>query len=130
SQLAALNKIDALWDELRAPAAIETTLARQVQDTARALNIPASQIFPVSAQKGLVGKIKNDIGLVARSGLPALEIKLSNDLISAKQRLLRDKITSDAGSIIETTRAMIDARLNAVSAQLVELHALSGKSQA
>jgi len=130
SQLAALNKIDALWDELRTPDAIQTTLARQVQETARALGIPAAHVFPVSAQKGLVGKIKNDISLVARSGLPALEIKLSNDLISAKQKLLRDKITHDAGSIIETTGAMIDARLGAVSTQLAELQALSGKSQA
>ncbi len=129
-QLAALNKIDTLWDELRAPGSVEATLARQVHDTARALNIPAGHIFPVSAQKGLLGKIKNDIGLVARSGLPALEIKLSNDLISAKQKILRDKITHDAGSIIETTSAMIDARLSAVSAQLVELRALSGKSHA
>lgn len=128
-QLAALNKIDALWDELRAPGAIETTLARQVQETAKALGIPAGQIFPVSAQKGLLGKIKNDIGLVARSGLPALEIKLSNDLISAKQKILRDKIARDAGSIIETTGAMIDARLDAITNQLTELHALSGKSQ-
>jgi hypothetical protein len=128
-QLAALNKIDTLWDELREPAAIETTLARQVQETARALDIPAGQIFPISAQKGLLGKIKNDIGLLARSGLPALEIKLSNDLISAKQKILRDKITHDAGSIIETTGSMIDARLSAITAQLNELRALSGKSQ-
>jgi hypothetical protein len=128
-QLAALNKIDALWDELRTPAAIETTLARQIQDTARALDIPSGQIFPVSAQKGLLGKIKNDIGLLARSGLPALEIKLSNDLIAAKQKLVRDKVAHDVGTIIDTTGSMIDARLLAITSQLNELHALSGKSQ-
>jgi hypothetical protein len=129
TRLAVLNKIDTLWDDLRTPEAIATTLARQVQETAKALGIPPAHIFPVSAQKGLVGKIKNDIGLIARSGLPPLEVKLSSDLISAKQKLLRDKIVHDVGSIIETTGAMINARLEAVTAQLNEMHALSGKSQ-
>jgi hypothetical protein len=129
TRLAVLNKIDTLWDELRGPDAIATTLTRQVQETAKALGVPANHIFPVSAQKGLLGKIKNDVGLIARSGLPALEIKLSADLVAAKQKLLRDKIVHDVGSIIETTGAMVDARLEAVTAQLDEMHALSGKSQ-
>lgn len=129
TRLAVLNKIDTLWDELRGPEAVAMTLARQVQETAKALGVTSAQIFPVSAQKGLLGKIKNDVGLIARSGLPTLEIKLSTDLIAAKQQLLRDKIAHDVGSIIETTGAMVDARLQAVTVQLEEMHALSGKSQ-
>jgi hypothetical protein len=126
----ALNKIDALWDELRDPGSLEKTIARQIEDTSKALALTPDHIFPVSAQKGLLGKIKSDIGLISRSGLPALEVKLSNDIVSAKQKLLRDKISRDIGSIIETTGSMIDARLAAVTEQLQELQALSGKSQA
>ncbi|HKQ30797.1 MAG TPA: dynamin family protein [Burkholderiales bacterium] len=129
TRLAVLNKIDTLWDELRTPEAIATTLSRQVQETAKALGVPSAHIFPVSAQKGLLGKIKNDIGLIARSGLPPLEVKLSTDLISSKQKLLREKIVQDVGSIIETTSVMLNARLEAVTAQLNEMHTLSGKSQ-
>jgi hypothetical protein len=128
-RLVALNKIDALWDELRSESAFSSTIIRQVQETARALGITKNQIFPVSAQKGLLGKIKVDFALIARSGLAALENKLSNDIVEAKQTLMRDKITREIGSIIETTSAMIEARLSAINTQLKELNGLSGKSQ-
>ncbi len=124
-----LNKIDALWDELRDESHIQATLARQIEDSACALGVPASQVFPVSAQKGLLAKVRGDHALLARSGLPALERRLSTDLVAAKQQLLRAKITRDMGSIIETTKAMVEARLAAVDGQLLELKALSGKSQ-
>jgi len=128
-RLVALNKIDALWDELRSESAFSSSIARQVQETARVLGIAKSQIFPVSAQKGLLGKIKVDYTLIAKSGLAALESRLSSDIIEIKQSLMRDKITREIGSIIETTSAMIEARLGAVDTQLKELTGLSGKSQ-
>lgn len=124
-----LNKVDALWDELRSDETISATLERQIEETARALGVPRNQIFPVSAQKGLLGKVKSDHALIARSGLHALETKLSTDIVSAKQALLRAKIAREIGVIVDNTRAMIEARLAAVDAQLVELKGLSGKSQ-
>jgi hypothetical protein len=128
-RFAVLNKIDTLWDDLREEGHIKATIQRQVDETAQALSIPKAQIFPVSAQKGLVAKVRGDHALLARSGLPALELKLSTDLIAAKQQILRNKITRDMGSIIETTKALVEARLSAVDGQMVELKALSGKSQ-
>ena len=129
ARIVVLNKIDALWDELRAPDMIAATLGRQVEETAQTLNISRRQIFPVSAQKGLLGKIKADHALVEKSGLNALEGKLSNDVVAAKQGLMREKIAREIGSIIENTRAMIEARLGSVDTQLAELKSLSGKSQ-
>jgi hypothetical protein len=126
--LVVLNKIDILWDELRSEEAIHHMLARQIEETARHLGVPPAQIFPVSAAKGLVGKIKNDLALLARSGLPALEARLATDLVGSKQRLLRERVKREIGAIIETTRAMIESRLKALSDQLVELKTLSGKS--
>ncbi len=123
-----LNKIDIMWDELRSEEAVRHMIARQIEQTARLLGVPRTQIFPVSAAKGLIAKIKNDLVLLARSGLPALESRLAADLVGAKQRLLRERIQSEIGAIIETTRAMIEARLKSVSGQLAELKALSGKS--
>ena len=128
-RFAVLNKIDTLWDELREEGHVKATIQRQVEETANALSIPKAQIFPVSAQKGLLAKVRGDHALLARSGLPALELKLSTDLIAAKQQILRNKITRDMGSIIETTKALVEARLNAVDGQMLELKALSGKSQ-
>jgi hypothetical protein len=126
--LALLNKIDTLWDELRTEEVIADSIARQTRETARVLDIPETKVFPVSAQKGLLGKIKADHSLVERSGLLALEIKLSEDLIPSKQKYLRDKVVGEIGAMIETTEAMVAARLNAANAQLAELKSLGGKS--
>jgi hypothetical protein len=127
-QLVVLNKVDALWDELRAPEAIAASLERQIEETAWTLGVSRRLIFPVSAQKGLLGKIKADPSLVERSGLAALEDKLSRDVIAAKQTLIRDKITCGIGAVIDNTRAMIEVRLAATTTQLVELRGLNGKS--
>ncbi|HEY8553374.1 MAG TPA: dynamin family protein [Burkholderiales bacterium] len=129
ARLVVLNKVDALWDELRTPEMLAESLDRQIEDTARILGVSKRQVFPVSAQKGLLGKIKADQALVARSGLPALEQKLSNNIIGAKQELMRERITREIGAIVANTRALIEARLAAIERQLDELTALSGKSQ-
>jgi cell division protein FtsB len=129
ARIAVLNKIDTLWDELRGEPAVTATIARQAQEVARHLSISKNNVFPVSAQKGLLAKIKGDYALLERSGLPELELKLSGDLVAAKQQLLRDKVTRQIGAIIETTTSMIEARLHAVNKQLGELRAMSGQSQ-
>jgi hypothetical protein len=129
SRIVVLNKVDALWDELRTIEAIAASLDRQIDETARTLGVSRRQIFPVSAQKGLLGKIKGDQALITKSGLVPLEQKLSTDVIGAKQNLMREKITREIGSIIDHTRAMIAARLSAVDTQLAELRSLSGKNQ-
>ncbi len=128
-RLVALNKIDTLWDELSNNTAVATTIARQTQDTARTLGIGKNQVLPVSAQKGLLGKIKSDYALIDRSGLPMLETTLSNDIIPARQELLRERVIHDIGSMVGTTSAMIEARLNAVEEQIEELRALSGENR-
>src|SRR4030067_833204 len=69
-RLVLLNKIDYLWDELSNDNAIATAIARQAQETARSLGISKNQVLAVSARKGLLGKIKADHALIARSGLP------------------------------------------------------------
>ncbi len=128
-RLVALNKIDTLWDELSNDTAVAATIARQTQETARTLGISKNQVLPVSAQKGLLGKIKSDYALIDRSGLPMLESTLSNDIIPARQELLRERVIHDIGSMVETTSAMIEARLNAVAEQIEELRALSGENR-
>ena len=128
-RIVVLNKIDTLWDELRTLDAIASTLDRQMQETARALGVTKSHIFPVSAQKGLLGKIKTDQSLLTKSGLQALELKLSRDIINSKQALLRERVAREIGTVVDSTRAMIEGRLAAVDSQLIELRSLSGKNQ-
>jgi hypothetical protein len=128
-RLVALNKIDALWDELSNDTSIAAAIARQTQETARTLGIAESQVLAVSAQKGLLGKIKTDYALIERSGLPGLEAKLSSEVIPARQELLRERVIHDIGSMVTTTGAMIEARLSAVSEQIEELQALGGENR-
>ena len=126
--LAVLNKIDTLWDELREPAAIARTIASQAEDTARILGIDRARVFPVSAQKGLLGKIRGDRALVLRSGLPALEIKLSQEIIPERQRYLRERVAQEIGTLVESTHTMIAARLEDTESQIAEFKALGGKN--
>ena len=125
---ALLNKIDTLWDELRDASAIADSIRRQTLETARVLGIHQNLVFPVSAQKGLLGKIKADLALVEKSGLLALETKLSDDVVPSRQQYVRDKVANEMGNMIESTGAMVLGRLGAIDNQLSELKSLGGKS--
>jgi len=128
-RLVVLNKIDTLWDELRGPSAIDASISRQRQETAAVLGITKNYVFPVSAQKGLVGKIKQQPELVEKSGLPLLEAKLTEDIVPAKQALIRDKVVQEIGSMVQTTAAVVETRLSATNAELKELKGMSGKNK-
>ena len=127
--LVALNKIDILWDELHDDARVAQTITRQVEETARVLRVDRKTVFPVSAQKGLVAKIKGDAALAAKSGLSALEDKLTQDLIPARHMLIRNRIVHEISGRVESSRALIESKLAGVNKQLSELRALNGKNQ-
>jgi len=126
--LAVLNKIDTLWDELRDEAAVKSTIDRQVDETARTLGLDRHRVFPVSAQKGLLGKIKADHELLRKSGLLELEARLSEDLIPARQRYVRERVAQEIGAIVESTQATVAARIAATESQIAELKELGGKN--
>lgn len=127
-QLVVLNKVDILWDELQDEVAIATNVTRQVVESARTLNIDKSQVFPLSAQKGLIAKVKGDAALLERSGLPALERRLAEEMIPARHAILRDRIVAEVGQRIETSRSLLRARLAEVDKQLTDLKQLGGKN--
>lgn len=128
SHLIALNKIDILWDELHDEAAVAKSIARQIEETARALHVDRKSIFPVSAQKGLVAKIKGDRALTEKSGLPVLEHKLSEDMIPSRHMLIRNRIVHEISGRVESSRALLESKLTGVNRQLSDLKALSGKN--
>lgn len=72
-KIAVLNKVDLMWDELKTPQEIEKAVTRMVDTTAAHLHLPKERIFAISAQKGLLGKIRDDAGLVKKSGIDGLE---------------------------------------------------------
>ena len=128
-RMVVLNKIDSMWDELRGPAEVEAQIARQVASAAQTLELDASQVYPVSAQKGLVAKINHDAALLEKSRLPALESALSQKLIPARRELMQAQLHADAAELIASRQSLLSSRLRNVVEQLVELKSLRGKNQ-
>lgn len=123
-----LNKIDTLWDELKDEATINANIREQCEKTAQVLSMEPENIYPVSAQKGLLARVKGDDELLEKSGLLALEKMLSEDVLPAKQHLVRDNIVSRIGSMVDSTKGLLNQRHGEVEKQLEELRSLSGKS--
>ena len=124
-----LNKIDALWDELRTPQDNDAAIARQQHDAARLLGVADAQVFPVSAQKALVGKITGDYGLFEKSRMGALESALFHELIPARQDILRRQLQDDLATLTGAQSALLAARGRDLVEQLQELQSLRGKNQ-
>jgi hypothetical protein len=128
-RMVVLNKIDGLWDELKTQEEIEAEIAKQANTCATTLDLPSSQIFPVSAQKGLVAKINNDATLLKRSRLPELEYALSEELIPAKQEIVRDNTDAEFADLYMRMRGLLESRLAGLREQLNELTELRGKNK-
>jgi len=128
-RLVVLNKIDGQWDELKTSEEIDAEIQRQVDTTASLLDLPPGQVFPVSAQKGLVAKITGDEALLRRSRLLALEKALSDELIPAKRNIVRENTESEFADVSGRVRGLLDARLAGLREQLTELAELRGKNK-
>ena len=128
-RLVVLNKIDGLWDELKTPAQIAAEIDKQVATSAKLLDIPISQVYPVSAQKALVAKVRNDAALLGKSRLPALEAALSLELIPCKQELVRESTVSAVQDVVVKTTELLETRLSNIQDQVEELQSLRGKNR-
>lgn len=129
ARLVVLNKIDGLWDELRTPAEIDAEIAKQATSSAALLGLPASQVYPVSAQKALVAKVRNDAALLARSRLPELEAALSQELIPCKQALVSESAQASVEDVMVKTTELLETRLATLQDQVDELEGLRGKNR-
>jgi len=128
-RLVVLNKIDGLWDELKTTAQIDAEIARQVESCASLLELPNHQVYPVSAQKALVAKVKHDPALLAKSRLPVLEAALSNELIPCKQALVSESTQSSVEDVVIKTTELLETRLANIQDQVEELQGLRGKNR-
>lgn len=129
ARLVVLNKVDTLWDELKDEANVNSTIQAQCHSAARMLSIEDSAVFPVSAQKGLLAKIRHDKDLLEKSNILALETILSTDILPKKQEIVRDSVVGEIGSMVKQSRDLIASRLNDANSQLKELQNLSGKNE-
>ncbi|WP_191090421.1 dynamin family protein [Dechloromonas sp. CZR5] len=128
-RMVVLNKIDGQWDELKAQDEIDAEIQRQVEASADILELPVGQVFPVSAQKGLVAKINGDAALLEKSRLPLLEAALSKELIPAKRDIVCDSTEGEFGDVSRRVRGLLDSRMDGLREQLTELTELRGKNK-
>ena len=129
AKIAVLNKIDLMWDELKSETEIDAGMQRMIDTTCKALNLPVEKVFAVSAQKALVGRIKGDAEMVARSGIDELEAHLANKIIPVKRQILAKAVTNEIGAMMIASHRSCAKKLVTNQAQLTEMSALVGKSR-
>ncbi len=123
-----LNKIDTLWDELSAPAQIQAQIARQCADTAHTLALGPDQVLALSAQKGLLAKVRGDAALLADSRLPPFEQLLGSQVLGARQAMLESALRGGVGRVQVDAARTLAVRRREVSEQMLELKGLRGKN--
>jgi hypothetical protein len=128
-RLVVLNKIDGLWDGLRSTGEIDAEIDRQIDSCARILELPADNVYAVSAQKGLVGKINGDRALLQKSRLPRLEDALAEGLLPAKREIVARGTTAEARHLANEVHKLLETRRNALTVQLAEFDELRGKNE-
>jgi hypothetical protein len=128
-RLAVLNKIDGLWDELKNEDDIQAEITKQIKSSAELLGLETNQIFPISAQKGLLAKVNNDDELLIKSRILELERALSDELIPSKKEIVRDNTQNEIEDLIANSHLILDARISGINDQLVELRGLRGKNE-
>jgi hypothetical protein len=128
-RMAVLNKIDAMWDELRTPLENDAEIARQQHSVAQLLALDPLQVYPVSAQKALVAKINQDMALLQKSRIGQLEAALFNELIPARRDIIRRQLDEDLDVLLKAQQAQLAARGRDHVEQLQELKSLRGKNQ-
>lgn len=127
-KLVALNKIDALWDGIRTEVEIQNEINAQVVETSKALNLDRRNIFPVSAQKGLLAKLNNDDELLQRSNIAVFEQAIAERLVPQKRRIVVEKVRSSLDSILESAGSIMGGRLKDADEHIAELRQLSSKN--
>lgn len=128
-RIAVLNKIDLMWDDLKTDEQIRIGVERQLDETAKILEIPRDHVIALSAQKALIARIRGDDVLLARSGIAELERLLAEEIIPAKQQILRAAVSREIGGMVEASLHTSTAALIGNRNELQEMSKLSGKNR-
>ena len=126
---AVLNKVDVLWDELSSQAEIKKNVDKVIDHTARQLGLAKKDVIPVSAQKGLLARVKNDSNLLAKSQLNILEDLLSHSVMGSKEKSLWENVISDARTVVDDSLKMLENRKIQLVSQRDEMDHLKDSSE-
>lgn len=128
-RVAVLNKVDLAWDELKNQADIDAGIERQLEETAQTLDIARDHVIALSAQKALLARIRDDEEMLKKSGIERLERLIAEEIIPAKQQILRAAVSREVGGMVESSlESLISQRKSGVT-ELQEMAKLSGKNR-
>lgn len=130
SRFVVLNKIDTLWDALSTPAQIDSQIARQHAVTAETLALQSEQVIAISAQKGLLAKVRGDEALLAESRLPQFEDLLGKQVLSGREAMLEQTLRIVVDNVHSASARVLGVRRRELAEQKQELQGLRGKNQA
>ncbi len=128
TRLVVLNKIDTLWDPLSTTVQMQAQIDRQRASTADILKIPLERVIPVSAHKGLVGKVTKDAELLKKSCLPLLEEALATGIMGQRSKILGDAVARGVTDLRAETSRVLNIRRRDLADQQMELKGLQGKN--
>jgi hypothetical protein len=127
-QIVLLNKIDTLWDELRDWSGVAAEIERQVDKTAERLRIPREQVIPVSGQKGLVARIRQDPELLERSGMATLEHAIAAVLLPARRVAIQAKCRFLVERAILDQKKLLHEQIDRISVQMASMRSLKDRT--
>ncbi|WP_176569421.1 hypothetical protein [Methylogaea oryzae] len=125
-----LNKIDAMWDELQDETALERTIHKQVDSTAKILEVDEKAIFPISAKQALLAKIKHDPALLGKSRLPSLERYLGDDVVSQRRTIMMNVVNDKVGGLVQDSANVLAAQIKELDKQLADLRGVDSNNHA
>jgi hypothetical protein len=125
-----LNKSDILADPLSTPAAVAVQLDTQRRKIAQTLSVPLSRVYPLSARDALAARVSGDAAALQRSGLPALEAALADELLPRQRELLARGASAALQAVRHAATRRLAERRRHNAEQMLELRGLRGKSQA
>ncbi len=125
----ALNKIDTLWDDLKSDSEIKNSIQRQCSETAQTLNVDPKRVFAISAQKGLIGRVKNDKKMIQESNLSAMENVLSKEILPQKEQLVRNTTIADMNEMMQESKSILLTQFNSKKQSIEDFSGLGGKNE-
>ena len=128
-RIAVLNKVDLAWDELKSEKEIAASIDRQLDETAETLEIARDHVIALSAQKALLARIRDDEQLLKKSGIEALERLIAEEIIPAKQQIVRAAVSREIGGMVESSLESLVAQRESGIVELQEMSKLSGKNR-
>ena len=123
-----LNKIDTLADPLVPPEEQSAQIDAQRLAAARILNLPVSQIFPLSARQGLTARITADVSALKSSRLLFLETALAEKLLPQRRKMLEFALADTCDRVQSHVARRIGDLRRQLLEQSLELKSLKGKS--